>query len=49
MFLGLTVVNLAGVPIGTYIGNHFVYALTFIIIAFIGLLTIAALYFGCQM
>jgi DHA1 family arabinose polymer transporter-like MFS transporter len=45
MFSGLTVANLAGVPIGTYIGHHFAWRYTFIIIAFIGLLTIAALYF----
>ena len=45
MFSGLTIANLAGVPIGTYIGHHFAWRYTFIIIAFIGLLTIAALYF----
>ena len=45
MFSGLTVANLAGVPFGTYIGHHFAWRYTFIIIAFIGLLTIAALYF----
>ena len=45
MFSGLTIANLAGVPIGTYIGYHFTWRYTFIIIAFIGLLTIAALYF----
>ncbi|MBX9887997.1 MAG: MFS transporter [Flavobacteriaceae bacterium] len=45
MFSGLTVANLAGVPIGTYIGHHFAWRYTFIIITFIGLLTIAALYF----
>jgi DHA1 family arabinose polymer transporter-like MFS transporter len=45
MFSGLTIANLAGVPIGTYIGHHFAWRYTFFIIAFIGLLTIAALYF----
>jgi DHA1 family arabinose polymer transporter-like MFS transporter len=45
MFSGLTVANLAGVPIGTYIGHNFAWRYTFIIIAFIGLITFAALYF----
>ncbi|MGO4820332.1 MULTISPECIES: MFS transporter [unclassified Flavobacterium] len=45
MFSGLTVANLAGVPIGTYIGHNFAWRYTFIIIAFIGMITFAALYF----
>ncbi|KAF2513619.1 MFS transporter [Flavobacterium zhairuonense] len=39
MFAGLTIANLIGVPIGTYIGHHFIWRYTFILIAFVGLLT----------
>lgn len=45
MFAGLTIANLAGVPIGTYIGHHFTWRYTFIIIAIVGLLTFVSLYF----
>lgn len=45
MFAGLTIANLAGVPIGTYIGHHFSWRYTFIIIAIVGLLTFVSLYF----
>ncbi|MEL1254927.1 MFS transporter [Flavobacterium sp. DGU38] len=39
MFAGLTIANLIGVPIGTYIGHHFIWRYTFILIGFVGLLT----------
>ncbi len=39
MFSGLTLANLIGVPIGTYIGHHFIWRYTFILIAIVGLLT----------
>lgn len=39
MFSGLTLANLIGVPIGTYIGHHFIWRYTFILIAVVGLLT----------
>lgn len=45
MFSGLTVANLLGVPLGTYIGHHFSWRYTFVLIAIIGLLTIIALQF----
>lgn len=45
MFSGLTIANLAGVPVGTYIGHHFTWRYTFILIAAIGLLTFLFLYF----
>lgn len=45
MFAGLTIANLVGVPIGTYIGHHFSWRYTFIIIAIVGTLTVASLYF----
>lgn len=45
MFAGLTIANVAGVPIGTYIGHHYTWRYTFIIIAIVGLLTFVSLYF----
>ncbi|KOP37786.1 MFS transporter [Flavobacterium sp. WLB] len=39
MFSGLTLANLIGVPIGTYIGHNFVWRYTFVLIAIVGLLT----------
>ncbi|WP_166921843.1 MFS transporter [Flavobacterium poyangense] len=44
MFSGLTLANLIGVPIGTYIGHHFIWRYTFILIAAVGLLTFLFLY-----
>ncbi len=40
MFAGLTIANLAGVPLGTYIGHHYLWRYTFVLIALIGLITI---------
>lgn len=45
MFTGMTVANLAGVPLGTYIGHHYSWRITYGVIALLGLLTFAALYF----
>lgn len=45
MFAGLTIANLIGVPIGTYIGHHFIWRYTFVLIALVGLLTLLAIYF----
>lgn len=45
MFAGLTIANLAGVPIGTYIGHHFSWRYTFILIAIVGIITFISLYF----
>lgn len=44
MFTGMTVANLLGVPLGTYLGHHFSWRLTYGIIAGIGLLTAVSLY-----
>jgi len=44
MFAGLTIANLIGVPIGTYIGHHFVWRYTFILIALVGFFTLLAIY-----
>jgi len=45
MFAGLTLANLLGVPLGTYIGQHFSWRITYILIAFLGLLTFSSLFF----
>lgn len=39
MFSGLTLANLIGVPIGTYIGHNFIWRYTFVLIAIVGMLT----------
>lgn len=44
MFTGMTLANLIGVPIGTYIGHHFSWRITYGIIAFLGLVTFMALW-----
>lgn len=43
MFAGLTIANLLGVPLGTYIGHNYLWRYTFILIAFIGFITIISL------
>lgn len=43
MFSGLTVANLLGVPIGTYIGHEFSWRYTFLLIALIGVITVFVL------
>ena len=45
MFTGMTIANLAGVPLGTYIGHHYSWRITYSIIALLGLVTFAAIYF----
>lgn len=40
MFAGLTIANMAAVPVGTYIGHHFSWRFTFGLIAAIGLITV---------
>ncbi|MBD3581711.1 MFS transporter [Flavobacterium selenitireducens] len=45
MFAGLTLANVIGVPIGTYIGHHLNWRYTFAIIAVIGFLTLLSMYF----
>lgn len=43
MFAGLTIANLIGVPIGTYIGHHYLWRYTFILVAAVGVLTVISL------
>ncbi|PYF72374.1 MFS transporter [Pedobacter nutrimenti] len=43
MFAGLTIANIAGVPLGTYIGHHFLWRYTFVIVVIVGLITLLSL------
>lgn len=45
MFTGMTIANLMGVPLGTYVGHAFNWRITYAFISCLGLLTFAALYF----
>lgn len=45
MFSGLTVANLVGVPLGTWLGQEFNWRYTFAIISTLGLVTILGVYF----
>ncbi|SFS30257.1 MFS transporter, DHA1 family, arabinose polymer transporter [Sphingobacterium wenxiniae] len=44
MFTGMTIANLAGVPLGTYIGHHYSWRFTYAVISFLGLITFLAIY-----
>lgn len=43
MFAGLTIANVIGVPLGTYIGHHYSWRYTFVIIVMVGLITLLSL------
>ena len=43
MFSGLTIANVLGVPLGTFVGHNFSWRYSFVIIAVIGLITIISL------
>jgi DHA1 family arabinose polymer transporter-like MFS transporter len=43
MFAGLTVANIIGVPLGTYIGHHFSWRISFALISIVALLAILSL------
>jgi DHA1 family arabinose polymer transporter-like MFS transporter len=43
MFAGLTVANVIGVPLGTYIGHHYSWRYTFVIIVLVGIATLISL------
>lgn len=45
MFAGLTVANLIGVPVGTYLGHHFSWRVSYALVSSFGLITFIALYF----
>lgn len=44
MFTGMTIANLAGVPLGTYIGHHFDWRITYGVISLLGLVTFITIY-----
>lgn len=44
IFTGMTIANLAGVPLGTYIGHHYSWRITYGFIAFSGLITMATIF-----
>ncbi len=44
MFTGMTLANLAGVPLGTYIGHHYSWRITYAAISLLGLITFMAIY-----
>lgn len=43
MFAGLTIANLVGVPLGTYIGHHFIWRYSFAIVVLLGIITLVTL------
>lgn len=43
MFAGLTIANVIGVPLGTYIGHHYSWRYTFVIIVIVGLITMLSI------
>lgn len=45
MFTGMTLANLAGIPLGTYIGHHYSWRITYGMISCLGLVTAASIYF----
>lgn len=48
MFSGLTVANILGVPLGTYIGQELHWSYSFMLVGIAGIATLFSLYFGCQ-
>ncbi|WP_179333601.1 MFS transporter [Winogradskyella costae] len=45
MFSGLTVANVIGVPIGTYLGNQYHWSASFLMVGVVGLLTLASIFY----
>ncbi len=45
MFTGMTIANLIGVPLGTYIGHHFSWRYTYLFISLCGAMTMLAIHF----
>jgi len=43
MFAGLTIANVIGVPLGTYIGHHYSWRYTFVIIVIVGIITMMSI------
>ncbi len=45
MFLGLTIANIVGVPLGTYIGHHYSWRWSFGLVGLVGLVTLLSLHY----
>jgi len=45
MFAGLTIANVIGVPIGTYLGHHYNWNLSFLLVGFVGIIAMISIYF----
>lgn len=45
MFTGMTIANLLGVPLGTFLGHHYSWRITYGIICFLGLGTALSIFF----
>src|SRR5690606_14943691 len=43
MFSGLTVANLLGVPLGTYLGKHFNWSISFLMVGIVGIITMSSI------
>ncbi|WP_443946028.1 MFS transporter [Pedobacter sp. AW1-32] len=43
MFMGLTLANILGVPLGTFIGHNFSWRISFAVVVFVGLITLLGL------
>lgn len=48
MVSGMTVANLLGIPLGTYLSQEFSWRYTFLLIAVFNIAVMASVYFGCQ-
>ncbi|SHJ91217.1 MFS transporter [Pseudozobellia thermophila] len=44
MFTGLTIANVIGVPIGTYIGHHYNWSISFYMVGIVGLLAVLSVF-----
>lgn len=44
MFTGMTLANLAGIPLGTYVGQHYSWRITYGVISCLGLVTAVSIY-----
>src|SRR5690606_12054556 len=44
MFAGLTIANVIGVPIGTYLGHHYNWNLSFLMVGIVGVAAMASIY-----
>ncbi|MEO9893917.1 MFS transporter [Aurantibacter sp.] len=45
MFAGLTIANVIGVPLGTYLGHEFGWSISFLMVGVVGIATMASIYF----